>query len=137
MQVRIVWLASGIAPDQASKPPEDLKEVVAELAKLGVEDPRLVSQAIVTAQLGRQFRVEGSAGRDKPYQLLISGTVLGGGPGETSKLQVSIKATQPIVTNQISRLDTEITAPLRHAVVLGMTPSGTGTSVFVVQILPK
>jgi Bacterial type II/III secretion system short domain len=144
MQVRIVWLASGLTRKETPVPPEDLKDVVAELNKLGIENPRLVTQAIVTAQLGKQFRVEGLAGLDQPYRLSINGTVIGEETGATNRLQISVNATQaaatptlPPVFSQIGRVETEITAPLGHSVVLGMTPTATSTSVFVVQILPK
>jgi hypothetical protein len=143
MQVRIVWLASGLTRKETPGPPDDLKDVVAELNKLGIDNPRLVTQAIVTAQLGKQFRVEGLAGLDQPYRLSINGTVIGGGTGEPNRLQISVNATQATATpappflNQIGRVETEITAPLGHSVVLGMTPTATSTSVFVVQILPK
>jgi hypothetical protein len=141
MQVRIVWLASGLTRKETPGPPEDLKDVVAELNKLGIDNPRLVTQAIVTAQLGKQFRVEGLAGLDQPYRLSINGTTTG--TAEAPRLQISVNATQataptgPPILNQIGRVETEITAPLGHSVVLGMTPTATSTSVFIVQILPK
>jgi hypothetical protein len=147
MQVRIVWLASGVADKELPKPPADLKDVVAELSKLGVEDPRLITQTIVTAQFGKKFQVQGLAQLDPSYKLSIQGMLTENLVRlQASKLQVSIdisaaQATAPTVTGrpsgQISGLNTEITAPVGHAVVLGMTPNATSTSVFVVQILPK
>jgi hypothetical protein len=138
MQVRVVWLATEWK--EAAKPPEDLKAVVSELAKMGVEAPGLVTQTLVTALPDTPFRVEGLAGPGSTHRLSISGKVLGR-PGETNRLQISIhahKTTKPGSTpDQVGRLETEITAPPGHLVVLGMTPTATSTSVFVVQILPK
>jgi hypothetical protein len=141
VQVRLVWLASG--SNDVRKPPEDMKAVITELAKLGIEEPCLVSQTSVAAQPDAQFRLEGLAGLGTPpYRLSVSGKLLGA-PGElTNRLQISIQATQAAGpgaagSNQIGRLDTEITAPPGQFVVLGMTPTETTTSVFVVQILPK
>jgi hypothetical protein len=135
VQVRLVWLESG--GNDTRKPPEDMKAVITELAKLGIQEPSLVSQTSVAAQPDAQFRLEGLAGL---YRLSVSGKLLGA-PGEpTNRLQISIQATQAAaggVVNQIGRLETEITAPPGQFVVLGMTPTATTTSVFVVQILPK
>lgn len=143
MQVRVVWLASGLTRKEGPKLPEDMKGVVAELAKMGIEEPRLITQASVTALPDTEFRVEGLAGLDSPpYRLSVSGRLFGGTVGEP-KLHISINATQAIqnappgVATPVGRVDTEIEAPLGHAVVLGMTPTATSTSVFVVQILPK
>jgi hypothetical protein len=143
MQVRVVWLASGLTRKEGPKLPDDMKEIVAELAKMGIEEPRLITQASVSALPETEFRVEGLAGLDSPpYRLSVSGRLFGR-PEET-RLHISIIANQvaappapPAVINQIGRLDTEIAAPLGHSVVLGMTPTATSTSVFVVQILPR
>jgi hypothetical protein len=149
MQVRIVWLASGLARKDAPNPPPDLHAVITELAKVGVEEPRLVSQSIINANTGSEFTTQGLAKLDTSCTLAINGMVLDK-PGRNMELRISIKAT-PVVTTQgsgpfagrggpaaqICRLETTITAPLGHSVVLGVTPTETITSVFVVQMLPK
>jgi hypothetical protein len=142
MQIRIVWLASGLSPKDAPKPPEDLADVVAELAKIGLNDPRLVSQTMVNAVSEREFNVQGSAKLDAPCQLVINGTITNAAPGDPAGLQISIIATQlnpkgDGTRAQVCKLETSIYAPPRHAVVLGLTPTETVTSVFVVQLLPK
>jgi hypothetical protein len=156
VQIRVIWLASGLDKKDGRKPPEDMKPVVAELEKMGIEEPRLVTQTLVTALPGKEFRVEGLAGLDSPFQLFISGTLLGAtNRGENDKLKISIHATgtmsrpgpvpsggkspAPVSISvvQLGRLETEITAPLGHSVVLGVTPTATSTSAFVVQMLPK
>jgi hypothetical protein len=157
VQIRVIWLASDLDQKDGRKPPEDMKAVVAELEKMGIEEPRLVTQTLVTALRGRPFRVEGLAGLESPFQLFVSGTLLGAANrGENDKLQISIRATGTlrktvgpvpsggkapapvsISVEQLGRLETEITAPLGHSVVLGVTPTATSTSAFVVQMLPK
>src|SRR5262249_27218890 len=44
VQVRVVWLVNDVPHQEASKLPEDLKEVLPALAKLGIEKPRLAAQ---------------------------------------------------------------------------------------------
>lgn len=142
MQVRLVWLASGPARKEARKPPEDMKAIIAELAKMGIEELSLVTQTLVTALPNTQFQIEGLAGLDSPCRLSVSGTLMSN-PGEiTDRLQISVTATQatvtpPIIVNPIARLDTVITTVPGHSIVLGMTPTATSTSVFVVQILHR
>ncbi len=142
VQVRLVWLASGLTGKEARKPPEDVKAVVAELAKMGIEVPSLVTQTLVSAMPDTQFRMEGLTGAPL-YRLSVSGNLRGTAGELTNRLQISIIATQATATaeppgsNQIGRLETEITTLPGHLVVLGLTPTATSTSVFVVQILPK
>jgi hypothetical protein len=155
MQVRVVWLASGPRSDdvkEAPQPPADLKEVVAELAKIGVRDPILVSQAVVNAATNGNFEIQGSAHLapaapghpPTPCSLTVSGEVIDK-PGETPALQVNIAATGTTLRGlsaanrptPICRIQTQIAAPLGHPVVLGVTPTDHTTSVFVVQLISK
>ena len=53
---------------------------------------------------------------------------------EAPGLQLTILATGA-TGEEVCNLQTEISAPPGHLVVLGMTPTGTMTSVFVVQVL--
>jgi hypothetical protein len=138
MQVRVVWLVSGLAREDTPKPPEDLKEVVAELAKVGFNDPRLAAQAVIRTTAGAQFQSSGTAKLNFPCRLRIEGTVLAS-PGERTGLQISLEATEETAkgSTPVCRLETHITAPPGHAVVLGVTPTYTMTSAFVVQLLPQ
>jgi hypothetical protein len=156
-QIRIVWLAAGSSLKDAPKPPDDLNEVVAELAKVGVENPRLVSQIIVNAAVNTRFTVHGNAKLVVPWQLVIQGTMTVGSRGNPS-LEISIDASRLDETKgtevdgrdsrgpsgprsprppQVAKLDTKITAPPGHSVVLGLTPFDGTTSAFVIQVLPK
>jgi hypothetical protein len=148
LQVRIVWLVSGLKREDAPKPPDDLKEVVAELAKLGIEAPRLAAQTIVnTIPNGGTFSVQGSAKLDTPCLLSITGQIAS---NEPPSMQIAIQANREgkgpagfgsrgggRPAAQICNLQTQITTPLGHAVVLGVTPTEAMTSVFVVQVLRK
>jgi hypothetical protein len=159
MQVRVVWLASGLDPKEAG-PPADLKDVLEELARIGVEGPRLVSQTLVNATPGARFSVQGSAVLAQPCQLAISG-VIQPGRNNVPNLQIRINAV-PDAAAQVPGgvgpgrrggdpfgaargganppgylVETQISAPLGHSVVLGVTPTDSLTSVFVVQVLPR
>lgn len=161
LQVRVVWLVSGPAPEGAAKPPPDLAEVVAELAKLGIEKPWLAAQSIVNASPSSSFQLQGSAKLDTPCTLTITG-MLGAkkqhpaGRVEESRtppsLEIEIRAAREsrpqrdrggfgapasAGLDQICNVRTQITTPLGHPVVLGVTPTEGMTSVFVVQVLRK
>ena len=142
MEVRVVWLASGL-PEDAPGPPPDLGPVVQELERIGMSKPRLVSQTLVKAVAGAPFQAEGTAVMDVSCNLSITGTLLAR-TGESPGLQISIQATTPEVDTKsgarrntpVCRLNSQITAPFGHAVVLGMTPTNGKSSAFVLQVMP-
>jgi hypothetical protein len=144
-QVRVVWVASELPPDQGAKPADDLKEVLGELAKIGVKELRQVGQAIVNTTPDGQFQVRCSpllAGR--PSDLEISGTLKMRQETPILNVQLSASQTEPAAlgppgrgrptTKRLVDLGTAITAPLGHYVVLGVTPVEKMTSVFVIQV---
>ena len=138
VQVRVVWLVnSPNRDDQVAQPlPEDLKEVLPGLAKLGIDRPRLAAQTLVNVTPGTQFQAKGVAKLELPCQFSVTGSLRA--TREGAGLQVGIRATRQRErgTEEISNIQTEISAPPGHLVVLGMTPTETTTSVFVVQVLP-
>jgi hypothetical protein len=151
VQLRIVWLASGLTRKDAPKPPPDLQDVVDELAKIGVEDLRLVSQSVIKAMTEQQFTLAGSALLDSPCELSIKGTVSSRTGGDPA-VQISIDATKEAKVGSVQtedarrnvtkvlpvcRVGTTIVAPPGHSVVLGVTPTESLTSVFIVQVMPK
>lgn len=143
-RVRVVWLASGLSRDDAPKPADDLKEVVTELGKLGVGELREVGQAIVnTMPDGSGFEISSSPTfDDSSAELRIAGELEE--EDGTPKLQIQISASERAERSSSARsparrlvdLETTITAPCGHYVVLGVTPVGKATSVFVVQVAP-
>jgi hypothetical protein len=138
VQVRVVWLVNGPARDgNPAPPPDDLKEVLPALAKLGIDRPRLAAQALVNVTPNSQFQAKGMAELDGPCQFSATGrfNVRGASSGG---LDVAIRATRPgrNGTEELCNIQTEISAPPGHLVVLGLTPTGSSTSAFVVQVLP-
>ena len=141
-RVRIVWLVDSAAVElntkQLAQPPDDLKEVLGELAKFGIAKPRLAAQSIVSAMENVPFRVEGSTILgDTPCMLNISGQLLEehGKPNVRVELKATQDAGPRAAKITVCSMETQVSAPLGHAVVLGMTPTSGMTSVFVVQIL--
>jgi hypothetical protein len=137
VQVRVVWLVSGPAREDAAAPPADLREVLPALAKLGIDKPQLAAQAVVSVTPNAQFQAKGVAKVDTPCPFAVTGRF--GDKKESPVLEVSIRAARktPGGEEEVCNLQTEITAPPGHLVVLGMTPTGNTTSVFVVQVSRK
>src|SRR5262249_8783406 len=145
LRVRVVWLVSGLAREDAVPPP-DLGDVLAELTKLGIDKPRLAAQTLVNALPGQSFKVDGSAKLEGTCRLAIAG--VRGEKKAPPSMHLDVKATREgepqkgfaggrRSEEQICSLSTHITTPLGHAVVLGVTPTDGLTSVFVVQVLRK
>lgn len=153
MRIRLTWLIAGNRPEGASNPPPDMGDVLAELAKLGIEKPWLAAQCLINATPNQAFQIDGTAKLDAPCQLVINGTLSEG--RQQPRLQIEIGAmklftTQPPRGDQflgnaparqsragLCNLRTEITTPIGQSIVLGVTPTDGMTSVFVVQVLRK
>ena len=154
LQVRVVWLVSGLEGEEAAQPADDLKEVLAELAKLGVTGVRQGAQAVVNTTPGGDFQVscaprldEGPTDmqirgslelkQDMPVlDIEITGTLLQNVPvrglGERHPAQPD-----RVQRGEVASLATKIAAPFGESVVLGVTPAAKLTSAFVVQVTPK
>ena len=149
VQIRVVWLVGGLEDSEGTQlPPDDLSGVVKELARIGLTEPRLVAQTIVNAaDIRRGFKATGSAKLDQPCRLDIKGMLVQEksmlGTGDRWALDISISVRQQASADggdetalQLCSLQSTISAPFGHSVVLGATPIGAVTSVFVVQIVP-
>jgi hypothetical protein len=137
LQVRVVWLATGMETVTA---PDDLKPVIAELNGIGITDASLVAQMLINADQGtRPFQALGEALLDGPCNLDVSGSLVSAQGSEDRKLEISIAVTKLEGTSarRICNLETTISAPLGHSVVLGATPSLDKTSVFVIQLMAR
>jgi hypothetical protein len=130
VQVRIVWLVQGRTED-FGPPPDDIKDVVPALAKLGIEKPRLAAQTIVNATPSTQFSASGTVKLGESVQLSVTGQYVD--RPDAASLQITIHARNP--GGVICDLSTNISAPMRHLVVLGVTPTRDMSSIFVVQVL--
>jgi len=135
VQVRVVWLVNDVPHQEGAKLPDDLKEVLPGLVKLGIDKPRLAAQTLVNVTSGTHFQTRGVARLDSPCQFSVSGQFTGS--NEPPKLHIDIHANRlpQAGPGEICSLQTEISAPLGHMVVLGVTPTEATTSVFVVQVL--
>jgi len=140
VQIRVVWLINdGEQEDKKSPPPpEDVKDVLPALAKMGITRPGLAAQFLVTVTSDQDFRVHGRAAMtwmttggihisaDGRYAEMKSGP----------ELRISLRGKlEP--EGEFLSLDSTISAPMGQFIVLGMTPFYQTTSVFVIQVLPK
>jgi type II secretory pathway component GspD/PulD (secretin) len=144
--VRIVWLMSGLAADAASKPADDLEDVLEELAAIGVANLRQVGQAMVNTLPDGQFEISSSPMLEEhPTEMGVQGTfrvVEGAALMQISlhvfqAIQLQADGTAKIEHKNLVNLDTVITAPHGQYVVLGVAPLGETTSVFVVRVTPS
>ena len=136
-EVRILWLAND---GKGGPPANDLKEVVAELARLGVKDPRQLGQMVVQTSLGQSFELSSLPDfAGGPAKLTASGRLLEQSEGSVA-MQVAIRAAGMSwgrggeQQHVLSDLSTRIVMPQKQFVVLATAPVGKTTSVFVVQV---
>jgi hypothetical protein len=132
LQLRLVWLVKSPNADEFVPPPDDLKETLPALAKLGIDKPRLAAQTLVNLSANNEFRADGTVNLVDQVKFMVSGRCQDGKEGPT--LSISVRAVGPNNVD-LSTISTEITAPIGHLVVLGATPTRSLTSVFVVQML--
>jgi hypothetical protein len=150
-QFRIVWLASGLSSKDTPAPADDLKQVVEQLAGLGIKDVRQVGQMVVNTLAEGQFRVRCSPLFDgAPAELTVEGKLDAKAEPIQLDLRIAAKQRRPITvglaasTNPEARLeggsvdlvnlDTKISPRFDGSyVVLGVAPVGKVTSIFVVQ----
>lgn len=150
-RVRLVWLVNGLPREEFMPPPDDLKEVVDELAKISVTGLVLASQSVITAS-SQEFTMESTPMIVGTYRLRFEGRFLPGAEDPGSRqLSVRIEVDSEHTTSTtggvggsrtstrtvpVCKLESTIAAPVGHSVVLGVTSMGQMTSVFVLQILP-
>ena len=158
-RVRIVWLAGGLPDPQPAEPSEDLKDVVAELSKVGVTGLRQVGQAMVNTTPDGSFQVCGfpnfgeqtvqweisgelsNLTNDGAYDLSIqlaasrsAEPILPGAEATPERQPSAYRQFPPFLRAQLADLDVQISASVQRYVVLGVTPIGSVTSAFVVQV---
>src|SRR5947207_9174901 len=90
VQVRLVWLVNGLAREDAPPLPDDLKEVLPGLAKLGIDKPRLAAQTLVNVTPNTEFVAQGVAKLDGPCQFVATGRF--NDKKETPGLTINIRA---------------------------------------------
>ena len=141
MSVLITWLiGDSTAPDSAEPRPDDLKQIESELIKLGVSAPRLAARMFVRAQPNGYFdmRSKPNIGTSPEVDYLVNMNVTGSiQPTDDSAaptVELNIHAKSGTTNAQLASLETRISAPYRHPVVLAVSPIDKMTSVFVIQI---
>jgi hypothetical protein len=141
IQVRIVWLVDGEAPEKGKPLSRDLKSIEAPLAKLGMDRVWVVGQLLVNAQPDKEFQGQGRVdlGLKSPVMWEVAGKF--SVDKRTARLELTIDAKEMTPglggPGALCHLSTEITAPPGHVVLLGTTPTEGRTSVFVVQLLAQ
>lgn len=156
MQIRIYWLANGLAPvegpgtSSGSQPVVDLQPVVKELENIGIKDLQIVNQTVLRfldrpfeAEGSAMLRVgEGSAVREYPCTFEISGSSTAAQGGRI-QLGIRVKTVSPdrekkghTVKEPLVSVNTEVATPPGHFAVLGVSSSHTLTSAFVIQVTP-
>ncbi len=135
VQVRVVWLVNSQVRDDAPALSDDLNEVLPTLAKLGIARPRVAAQALINVTPNAQFQTRGVATLDGPCQFTVTGRY--SDKREPAGLEITIGAMRPRGQGpqDLCNIQTEISAPPGHLVVLGATPTEALTSAFVVQVL--
>ncbi|HWY88638.1 MAG TPA: secretin N-terminal domain-containing protein [Gemmataceae bacterium] len=159
MQIRVVWLVNSTEKADADDTPalalpapgDDLKEVLPGLAKLGIAEPRVAAQFFISAKSNRAFQASGTERLYRPVDIMVSGHF--GDSREMPDMRISIEVSadsnsqgfrakkggaasppEPPTKKVLSHLETNISAPPGHLVVLGVTPMNGMTSAFVVQV---
>jgi hypothetical protein len=138
LAVRLFWLVGGQPPKDAARLPDDLKDVAADLEKLGLDKPRVATQLLVHASLDTPFEVSGTAHLDTPYRLTFSG--MASLKKAAVGLDVTVSADRSGTGRErspVAGVHTQVTAPPGRLVVLGVTPTDKLTSAFVVQVEGK
>lgn len=132
MQVRVMWLVDEQGPEELAG---DVTKVIPTLAKLGIKHPRVASNCLVNVKSG-SFQISGRSPFNGNSQIRVIGSCRLEGNTPLLKIDLRVdsekkQGTPPVL---LSTIETEIQAPFGHFVILGMTPSGETTSVFVVQV---
>jgi hypothetical protein len=139
-EVRLVWLASGLTEDNKGEPPgDDLKDVVAELSRLGIKDPRQVGQMVVQNTSGGNFQIESSpVFEGQPAGFTASGALFQQLDRRlTMQIRISTKKMASPEGQNLNQLETQIVVPQKQYVVLATAPVGNITSAFVVQVTSR
>jgi hypothetical protein len=135
-EVRVVWLANDSRGEQ---PADDLKDVVAELVRLGIKDVRQIGQMVVQTSTGASFNLSSLPNfAGEPAGLTASGMLLEENDGAVM-MKVSIHAMREGKQQRglLSNIDTRVVLPQKQYVVLATAPVGNITSTFVVQVVGR
>ncbi len=139
-EVRVAWLVDGMEGGSGQPPAEDLKDVVAELARVGIKNPRQVGHMIVQTTIGDNcggmFEVKSSPHFGDQRAGFSASGMLSRLPEGTlaMQIQISTKRESSPQHENLNEVNTQIVLPEKQYVVLATAPVGNQTSVFVVQV---
>lgn len=146
VQVRVLWLVSGLKGDRAA-PAKDLEPVVGALAKLGIEDLRVVANSLVNVS-GTTFTLLGTPVLAAPTRFEVAGELVWQPHLQYPRLtlDLSVREDRPApkdannaqaAPHSLVSLSSTIDAPYGQFVVLGASPIDEMTSVFVLQVVQQ
>ena len=138
VRVHLAWIVG--RPLNEKPIPPALQPIVKELEKLGFKSSALATQAVIRTLPGGRFNCTCQFAIRHPASLQAHGTLSApeGGDGPLT-LQIEI-GTHDLSTDpktELSTVQTVISAPLGHPVVLAVNPSGDFMSAFVVTLTPE
>lgn len=144
LQVRLVWLADGMASDSGQKLSFDLLPLTAELRKIGMGEMQIAAQTILQTSVGARFSLGARTNAEHPAALSLEGSIENL-DGNKARIKMSLRANEDSMAaendprsraagKELAHIDTMIVAPLDHLVVLGASPTGSMTSAFVIQV---
>ena len=135
--VRVVWLVDGL--EQPAKMPKDMRPVIDELEAMGVENLGVASQSLIRTSASSEFDLTCKALLEEPCDLSIQGTIT-----QENLMNLTIQAIQQskvtgptrgrTAASHLAAINTAIVFSPGHPVVLGISPIGKRTSVFVVTV---
>jgi hypothetical protein len=135
--LRLLWLASGAAvPKEAPAPPDDLKAVLPELTRLGLDQPRVIADTLLSVTLDEPFELSSRSRLATPCLLTVAGTLTV--PHDQILLKLTARATseESKRTGTLFSLKTQLSFAIGAPVVIGTTAGDKLVSAFVVQVLP-
>jgi hypothetical protein len=138
LELHVYWVVSAPTREGTPKTLEDFREATADLARLGIDRPRLAGQVVVTATPGGRFEVAGLGGADGASQLAVTGSVADRTGAAGLEVTISVmRAPGGKDAAPICRLRTQATVPLDRPTVLGTAPAEVFRSAFVVLVQHK
>lgn len=124
------WLASGRDFETDKPVPRHLQPVIEGLEEMGIQNVQLVSRSVAALD-GRDVTLNSTVrASNRTFNLELEGRLTSEGD-ETPRLNLNVRANQ---ADDVSHVETTITAPYNHFVVLGTTGLGDLENAFVIQI---
>ena len=134
LQLRLLWLVDGAGKDAPGNPlAGELQTLLPVLERLGIQNPRVITNGLVNTTVGGTFKSSGFSSFDDGVKLEFSGKtrLVEKMPYVTLQLKLT-----PVGAREggLANVETDIQAPFNHFVLLGMTPLGKATAIFVLQV---